>query len=484
MARIHGRKSLPLTAAIIVLLTMTSFAVAQENPAANWSEPTAISDLPSTVGGALVTGDGADQVYVVWFANSEGKGQDLVDTVYFRQWGGERWSPSVDILAVPPDTPSIRVDGFELDPFGRLVLLWHRDRVLNVSIANPAEAGSAKGWRTTPVLDGQLIYQSSLVSGPDGALHVLAVGEQQNIYYIRSRDAGKSWDVATVSAGADPDRQYSWGSLALDQDGTLYASWTENRAQDNWDVGGIYVTQSTDGGTTWSQPRALVSTRGHGHSSLTTDADGAVMVLWNHAVGSVDGRYYARSTNHGTTWQTPRVAYEGVSGLNRPAVLFTDSLGQLHMIGAGYGNGSENIWYSSWDTGAWGVPEPITVTGRSMVGNEVFDARLVNGNHLLYVWTDASTKDIWFTSQKLPGPRIAMTVISRPSAAPVATSQPLVNIESTAIASPTPLRPSATVVSVPPEPVQDSTLRSMLIGMAAAALLVGAVVLVRALRSR
>jgi hypothetical protein len=399
---------------IVVALLVSAVAHAQPSVATGWSTPFEVADLPGTTGGSLVTGDSAGNVYLVWFANSQGKGEDQADTVYFRQWNGTEWSPSVDILAATPDGPWLRVDQLVLDAYGQLALLWHQDRRLVMSVAESTEAGRAPGWTSIPLPIDELTYKSDLLAGPDGALHVLVTGEGQNVYYLRSDDIGETWSTVQVSAGDDIARQYSWGSLALDpvNPGTLYASWTESREDEDWTVTGVFASRSTDNGATWSEPIPLINARGHGHSTITALAGAGedVMTVWNRAVGSVDGRYFALSNDGGETWEEPQVAYEKVSGLTRPPYLFTDSLGELHMIGAGFDAltpvGGEQIWHSQWDSSRWSEPNPIVVAGKPMTGNEVFDARLVGGNRLLFTWTDAATKDIWVTSQTLVGPEL------------------------------------------------------------------------------
>ena len=465
-----------------MLLVGVVAAYANLSIATGWAVPDKISDLPSTVGGALVTGDSAGNVYAVWLANSEGKSEDQVDTVYFRHWNGTEWSPSVDILAAMPGGPWLRVDKLVLDAYGRLVLLWHQDRQLVVSVAEPLEAVRANGWRSIPLSNDQLVYESDLVAGPDGALHVLAIEQGQNVYYLRSNDAGETWATVQLSAGNDPTRQYSWGSLALapDGSGTLHASWTENREDNKWLPTGVYVARSLDDGATWSEPDPVMSAPGHGHSTVMASSGGNVMVFWNRNVGSVDGRYFVLSTDQGETWGQPQAAYEGVSGLTLPPYLFTDSLGQTHMIGAGFGAGNEHIWYSRWDASHWTEPGQIVVDGRSMAGNESFDAKLVGGNRLLYTWTEAATKDIWFTSQTLPGPSVPETRLELPAPA-AATPGAQVSV-ATLAATPAPAPTRAVLTESGPQPT--TSLTPLVAGALPAVLLVAVVVALSVRRRR
>ncbi len=484
----RDRPQLLLAMTLLLALVSGEIVYAQSPIATGWSAPDKISDLPSTVGGALVTGDSDGSIYVVWFANSEEKSGDLVDTVYFRHWNRTEWSPSVDILTAPPGGPWLRVDQLVLDAYGRLILLWRPDRQLVLSIAEPTEAGRATGWRSIPLLSNELTYQSDIAAGPDGVLHVLGIGEAQNVYYLRSEDMGENWNTVQISAGSDATQQYSWGSLALDpgNPNSLYASWTESREDQGWTVTGVYASHSVDGGATWSEPASLVSARGHGHSTIVAlDGPGDdVMVFWNRAVGSVDGRYYALSDDGGETWGEPQIAYERVSGLNGPPYLFTDSLGQLHMIGAGYNAltpvGGEQIWYSRWDSSRWAEPQLINVAGKPMTGNEVFDARLVGGNRLLYTWTDAATKEIWVTSQTLPGPSVPDVRLDLPAPTPpTAVARP---DDTPAPAPPTPASsPSLSLAETGRQP--DSVLPPLIAGVLPAVLLV-AVVIIFGVRGR
>jgi hypothetical protein len=467
-----------LVGALQTLLGTYPRVCAQGPVATAWSVPNRISDLSSTVGGSLVTGDSVGNVYVVWFGNSEGKGQDQVNTVYYRHWDGTQWSPSIDILAGAPGGPWLRVDRLVLDAYGRLLLLWHQDRNLVLSVADPSEAERASNWRSVPLVRFELMYGSDLIAGSDGVLHVLAAGQGQDVYYLRSVDGGRTWSTSRVSSGSDPARQYSLASLAQDGSGSLYATWTEFGEDNNWSVTGVYFSRSKDNGRTWSEPEALVRAPGHGYSTVVAlgDSTHSVMVFWNRAVGSVDGRYYALSHDDGETWDEPQVAYQRVSGLTRPPYLFVDSLGQLHMIGAGYDAltsvGGEQIWYSGWDSSRWTAPELINVAGTPMTGNEVFDARLVGGNRLLYTWTDAATKDIWFTNQNLPGPSLPEIRLELPT--PVAAT-PVAQASVATITATSEPGPSPTGLALY-APQQTTWTNPLVAGVVPAALLVAAVI--------
>lgn len=480
------RNSLYFMSVILALVSTSVTVYAQAPIASAWSTPDQISDLSSTVGGSLVTGDSAGNIYVVWCANSEDKGEDQVDTFYFRQWDGTAWSRSVDIVAARPGEPLLEYHQLILDAYGRLVLLWGQGRDLFVGIVKPSEAGRASAWRSIPILSGEQIFKSDLVADADGILHVLAVGEGQNTYYLRSEDGGKTWETTQINVGGDPTRQFSWASLAIDPSNSdlLYASWTESREDNKWSVTGVYASRSIDGGDSWSEPTAVVSAAGHGISTIAAIADGSIMIFWNRAVGSVDGRYYAVSIDQGNTWGQPQVAYERVSGLTRSPYLFTDSLGQLHMIGAGYDAltnvGGEQIWYSHWVSSRWMEPMLINVAGRPMTGNEVFDAQLVGGNRLLYTWTDAATKEIWFTSQTLPGPSIPETRLDLPTPpAPALSAQASAEAP---IATPEPTPTRAALNSTNPR--STTPLHPLVAGVVPAAFIVALVVIAGARRRR
>lgn len=407
-------------------MTHPGAAFAQE-AAFEWSQPYKISDRPGSAGGAAITGDSHGNVYVIWAGYSDGKrgSSRPPDVGYFRHWDGQQWSASTDVVAAPPGSSSWAIDSFIIDAYGRLAMVWHADRQLFFSTAQPSDAGRAIAWQHTTLMQGEIVWGGELESGPDDRLHVITAGEGQNVYYLQSSDAGQSWQAAArVASGSDSSRQAGYARLAAGNDGALHATWTEHYGLNNWTPSAVLYARSSDGGVSWTEPIQIVEGVGNGQSNITVSGGGQVLVFWDRSVGSKDGRYYAVSTDNGQSWGRPVVAFDGViSGFSGMADLWWDSRGRLHLLNGGQGPEGNQIWESQWQGEDWGSPAPVSIQGQ-LLNSEVFGSALVGGNRILLAWVDYDTKEVWFTSKGLATPLHADRPLSLPTHEPTRTSPP------------------------------------------------------------
>lgn len=171
-----------------------------------------------------------------------------------------------------------------------------------------------------------------------GNIHVLfsaggAFTEVLGLYYVRSEDGGQTFSselrIADVQVpfispgqqdstvlGIDPNRMYPCPHLRVDRtdgpnSGNIYLTWTANGQQTILGNGlDIYFTRSTDNGTTWETPRILnddgLSDSDQFFSSLTVNENGVVALSWydrRNDSGNASADYYMTySTDGGTSF--------------------------------------------------------------------------------------------------------------------------------------------------------------------------------------
>lgn len=167
---------------------------------------------------------------------------------------------------------------------------------------------------------------------PDGTIDVLYIDhstDPSNLalspggeFFTRSSDGGQTWSTPVqVGPGAGTLSLTEWwidGDISTDQAGDLYATWDAQSATS--DIG--WLSYSTDGGRTWSNPIRVTPARG--------DSEELVEV-----VGALPRTAYI-------AWQTP-AAPQGYATFIRP---FSIDLGWLAsaptQVSTQYG--SPNIW--------------------------------------------------------------------------------------------------------------------------------------------
>lgn len=129
-----------------------------------------------------------------------------------------------------------------------------RNACLAVGIAllvAPAASAAAASWQS-PVAIGPgasapaTDARPGIAVAPNGAIHVVweASGD---IRYARSSDGGVTWS-APRAISDDATTTQEFPTLAVDAGGRLYAAWLDRRAT----PGQIFLTRSDDGGTSWS----------------------------------------------------------------------------------------------------------------------------------------------------------------------------------------------------------------------------------------
>ncbi|MBU3700013.1 MAG: exo-alpha-sialidase [Candidatus Kapabacteria bacterium] len=262
---------------------------------------------------------------------------------------------------------------------GTLYIPWkrviNRDSSTQIMISKSTDEGAT--W-STPVAVSDRFPKTSedttfgqsfplARTGPDGSVHVVwNSGTESSIRYARSGDGGQTWTAPRVihrykpfgiksTVGGQSNsrvkgvvRAECYPTLTIDntggtRNGWMYLSW----AADNYP--NVYVSRSTDNGTTWSEARIV-------HSDTTNDqfwswialdpTSGDVAVMYSDSrddsANILVRTYVSLSTDGGATW-VDRRAGDGNSDLrNNP---FSGNTFAGDYSGCDFRNG---VVYPSW----------------------------------------------------------------------------------------------------------------------------------------
>lgn len=204
-----------------------------------------------------------------------------------------------------------------------------------------------------------------------GSTIAVAFNAAQKIYASVSHDGGISWTTSLINSG---DTQLGWslaGGGAIDSLGNIYFAWS-GFTQNGGAKGpvNLFVSRTTDGGTTWTEHVIAVSGAPYPCSScgfaylsaqmtVRVGGDDAVYLLWNGTVDQTDYApervWFARSSDHGLTYsprQDVSLAAQGVEHCF-PA-LTTGSIA-----------GDVRIAWMDTRTGAWDVYARSSTNGGS-----------------------------------------------------------------------------------------------------------------------
>lgn len=216
-----------------------------------------------------------------------------------------------------------------------------------------------------------------------------------DILFARSEDGGASFSQPinlSNSVGGDGKgriNQKIWHNGSLDlqaaADGALYAAWTE------YD-GPLWLSRSTDGGKTFSQPQRIA---GGGNvnparaPSLALGADRDVYLAWTVGEDHAADIHLARSTDGGATFSEPIIVAKS-NGYSDAPKIAVDSVGTVHLVFAESSGGPfarYRIRYTRSMDGArtFDAPRDISSPLSKPVEGAAFPALSIDAKNRLYV---------------------------------------------------------------------------------------------------
>jgi hypothetical protein len=458
---------------ISVIFTHTVLAAGSaQSKVEEWSQPLRLFVGQGSISEPIVVADLSGMVHVFW-AYSE---TQEVEQIFYARWDGTLWSEAVDIVA----STQARGPSAAVDPEGWVHLIWHGPgNQLMYSRAHVAGASSVRGW-TKPIAIAEALFRSHIVSDPSGLLHLVYGGTQlPGVYHQMSMDGGSSWSrpmqIATASrtnVAADNVR------MAIGADNSFHVVWTEYQLPDGWPVVGLFYSRSVDAGQAWSDPLEVAGEDSN-EINIVTLAQDEVHLVWNGTVG-VGGRYHRWSRDGGVIWsEINSIVPPGLGGSEGRPQLATDSAGTIHLL-TSYGYEEARCpWYSYWTGSAW--TELICLAPEeTRPSNYVEEPAMTigNGNRLHAVYWDGRQR-LWYTTKQTTAPYVpSLPALVEPEAAVMATPG---STEMPPTSKATPSIPTRSGDLTAPN-LPSNSMSPVILGSLAAALLVIAVVLVRALR--
>lgn len=326
------------------------------------------------------------------------------NTLLYTCWDGTTWSSPVDILLVPGENLA-EFPAVDVDAENQLHVAWMATTRLYYSNALSWAAGSAHSWSEPTVLAdygamGQ--FGVDIAADPLGGVHVVYAANvgDAGIYYLRSADGGLTWqEPISLSEPFGPSE--SWFSVVRivgDHSGRLHAVWQTNQSEGYGQA--IYYARSTDHGDTWNSPVQL-GRRDPGDYEVAWPYLAAVGESELHLIhvdgpGSV-GRFHRISTDGGETWSTPYHILDEMVGVNGNTVPIVDGAGQMHLIVNMRRRDTQRtgIYYARRLGNGWSPVEPVDISGPGAPSAHYAAAALRRGNELHVVYTQHKGGEIW-----------------------------------------------------------------------------------------
>lgn len=279
--------------------------------------------------------------------------------IYYTYWDGELWSTVNPIFKLPEGeaaSPTIAVG-----PGNELFLIARNDRgILYFSRATSGNSATESRWSTPTRLeighDGKI---GSVDTAWDSAgviymAYSVPVNEERGIYLVQSKDQGTTWsEPIQVFDGAAAGVDLVGGpSLLTSANGSLHVIWKDQSIQEDGNPQSLslYYARSEDGGQTFSDATQVVE-EPVAWRELVTDGKGKLHLLWQPQ-NTLTTVWDQVSLDDGHTWQYP----QGLPDEGGLAAVTTDPAGRLHLVGASTGS----IGYWLWDGSRWQTEEPLS----------------------------------------------------------------------------------------------------------------------------
>ena len=272
--------------------------------------------------------------------------------VYYTYWDGELWSHISPVLQLPEGEagwPAISAG-----PGNELFLIAPTNGgALYFSRATSGNAATESRWSIPTRLeighDGE-IGSVDVAWDAAGTVYVaysVPVNEERGIYLVQSKDHGTSWsEPRQVFNGATAGFDLVGApSLLTSENGILHIIWKQQSVQEDGiqQPLALYYARSEDGGHTFNNAELVVK-EPVAWREIVTDGNGDLHLLWQpqNVLTTVWDQV---SLDGGRSWQFP----QGLPVEGRLAAVTRDPAGRLHLVGVG--PGAVGHWL--WDGGRW-----------------------------------------------------------------------------------------------------------------------------------
>lgn len=414
-----------------------------------WSRFITVTSGELVVSDPVMVADADNLVHIFWTESPSTFGGEVSVDLYYARWEGE--SQLSQKLPLGMATNSIARDpDAAIDSSGNLLLVWADGRTGNIyfSKAPASTAVIATEWSeplSLPLPQPAGSSPDIFVAGNGQIIvtYAIPINLNRGIYLTASSDGGVSWSepVRVFDAEAAGWAMVNDPRGVEAADNGLHLLWNRYSPPDGVGPMGIYYARSSDGGMTWSTPEA-VAEKAADWSQIESGGEGVLHRLWKEESAGSIIVWHDLSLENGGDWS--RSAPVSVFGsLESLAALTSDAMKRLHLlhlVNRGAGNYTMQHWI--WGAEGWATEQSLDFSQASTSRVTAMDAAITNRGDLTVVMNSVTLN----TTTGLQEDSLFFTrrSIELTGSEPVETTEPAAT--PTAI---TTAEPTATVTSEP-----------------------------------
>ena len=329
-----------------------------------WSPPIIeVSDGLEILAPAVIA-DANKAVHLIWPQLVPSENLQPVDkeALYYAGLEGEAWAIAGEVINSPKG--KVSQPSLALDENGKLYMVWSEGSYgdLYFSWASVSKAAAQAEWIDPVFLPSLRSVNRSpeVVVSATGNVFVayaIPLNEDRGIYLTQSTDVGETWSepVAIVDALALGWDMVDQPHLAISQNGELHIIWTRTSLSSAAQNSGLYYSHSVDQGETWSEPQP-VTDKSIGWSKLMRSGN-SLHRLWLETLRDASILWHEVSTDDGVSWRR----FSVLSGFGEQEANFSlvsDGLGGIHLVQIV--ESGESRWYLRyflWDGERWSIQD-------------------------------------------------------------------------------------------------------------------------------
>jgi hypothetical protein len=332
-------------------------------PSWAWSAPAEVASVAQQLSAPTSAADGQNNIHTFWVETSVIDGLEGASTIQYIRANDEGWSSPVTIISEAHTRP-IQLNAIS-DAQSRLLLSWVDRNTGDIffSWAESQNADKPSEWSKPQYIPSASQTNSSPDFLADGAGKILVtyaipVNEQRGIYVVESSDGGTTWTqpLRIFDAASPGWEMVDRPNLSLTGDGRLHLLFRRYAFQEETRRSlGLYYAQSSDGGITWTDPE-VVSEHPVVWSDVVAYGPSILHRIWQEQRQAMLVSFHQISGDNGLTWSSP-VILSSVQDDPSLTVQTIDKAGNLYFLQLS-NEDRLKILDHTWNGSGWTSQEP------------------------------------------------------------------------------------------------------------------------------